>query len=308
MRQSFAQGRAAWMDDFLNYAKTESPFAREMRNLTNQRNALAENLWTITQQAGASVSNATTGAIGRGDWAAARRQAEMDLGLNQTDLGRQALLNFIATLDQLEQALGDNANAALNAAAAAEMEARANKIAGLTDFKHSLALSGQSVLNPMAQLQEARRQYELMLALAQGGDQSALASVPESARALLDASRAVNASGSRYAADYAKVVADTDALITAISAQAVEMPVWVDEILERQDPWFADLTAATTEGFVDVTEALQPVLMASQTVQEAQLTVQQAGFTGVMAKLDEVNAELGRTRSMLKLALAEMAE
>jgi hypothetical protein len=101
--------------------------------------------------------------------------------------------------------------------AAAEEAARATNLVTLTRFRDSLALSGQSPLSPTQQLAEARRQYDAILGLARGGDQSAVDSLPETARTLLEASRAVFASGGRYADEFARVTADVNAIIEALT-------------------------------------------------------------------------------------------
>lgn len=92
-------------------------------------------------------------------------------------------------------------------------EALDGAIATLREFIGALKLdSNLSALSPTQRLEEARQQYEAILAQAQAGDAAAAGKIPDAARAFLEASRAVNASGPRYAADFARVVAETDAV------------------------------------------------------------------------------------------------
>lgn len=72
----------------------------------------------------------------------------------------------------------------------------------LDNFASGLLLSNLSPLSPSARLQEARAQFGSLSALALGGDVSAAESLPGAARALLDASRAFNASGTGFLKDF----------------------------------------------------------------------------------------------------------
>lgn len=88
-----------------------------------------------------------------------------------------------------------------------------NVIDGLREFTKSLKLDPTlSTLSPIAQLAEARRQYEDLFAKAQAGDTTAAAQLPEAARAFLEASRTVNASGPQYAADFARIMAQVESI------------------------------------------------------------------------------------------------
>lgn len=99
-----------------------------------------------------------------------------------------------------------------------------------------------TTLTPMQQYAEARRQYESVLALAQGGDAAAAAQLPAVARQFLEASRAVNASGPQYAADFARVLRETEALADALGSQT---DIWVS-IDER-----ANITAENTTAMLE---------------------------------------------------------
>ena len=86
-------------------------------------------------------------------------------------------------------------------------------IQALRDFQNSLRLGPLSTLSPSAQLDEARRQFEETRSAASVGDAEAAADLPAVARAFLEASRAFNASGPQFAADF-KLVNDTITSLT----------------------------------------------------------------------------------------------
>lgn len=90
----------------------------------------------------------------------------------------------------------------------------------LQKFGNSLKLDGGlTTLSPVQQLEEARRQYQAVLAQAQAGDQAAAAQLPDAARTFLNASRAVNASGPAFAADFQAVLDQTDAIARLFATQ-----------------------------------------------------------------------------------------
>jgi gas vesicle protein len=120
--------------------------------------------------------------------------------------------------DLRKQGADDATQAALLQAQSAERAAYAQQkyaavIQSLVDFSNSLKLdSSLSTLSPMQQMAEAQRQYEEILAKARLGDQSAAGQLPSVARAFLEASRGVYASGAGYASAYDRVQSDTSAI------------------------------------------------------------------------------------------------
>ncbi|MDB4913106.1 MAG: hypothetical protein JWM95_750 [Gemmatimonadetes bacterium] len=76
-----------------------------------------------------------------------------------------------------------------------------------------------TTLSPVQQLAEARRQFEAQAALARGGDRDAASGINSYLQAYLTADRAVNASGPKYAADFAAAQATIDALTSQYGAQ-----------------------------------------------------------------------------------------
>jgi len=277
LRMTVAQQRAAFLDDFLNYANTETDQQREVRSLANRRNELQQQAFDIAKLAGGALGRGTMNRLNAGMFDqdtidAIRRDAE---SFNQTEAARQSLRDFADSLEDLNEAFERNTKAA-------ELAAKAQSILTLTQFRDSLNLSAQSPLSPTGQLAEARRQYEVIMALAKTGDQSAISSLPETARTLLDASRAVNASGARYAQDFAKVQADTQAIIDQLRMGPADVS---ETVLERVDPYFTEAISLATSS----------------------LTVQQVGFQSVVDELVNMKAEVVTMKNALKLSLEEVA-
>lgn len=164
-----------------------------------------------------------------------------DLGGLSPEQLRDYFLTFEGLLDQVNSGLQQTVD-------------------NLKAFADSLKLDQSlTTLSPVQQLVEARRQYQAVLAAAQGGDQTAAAQLPAVARAFLEASRAVNASGPAYAADFARVLAETDALTKLFSGQATQQ----DEIVK-----YTGEMAFNTKALV--------------TKQDDQIAVLQEGFTRLL--------------------------
>ncbi len=143
-------------------------------------------------------------------------------------------------------------------AEAAKRDQELSQVAdNLRKFSDSLKLSALSVLSPIEQLAEARRQYNALLVKAQAGDLAAAANVPEAARALLEASRAVNASGPAYAADFAAVTSQAETLAAMLESQ---------RSLGQQQLEAAQATATNTQTAAEALQALVGVTAEGQQV------------------------------------------
>lgn len=180
-------------------------------------------------------------------------------GLSPEEL-RDLFLTFEGLLDQANEAL-------------------AGAVDALRDFRDSLALDpALSTLSPVQKLVEARRQYDEVLALAQGGDATAAGRLPEVARALLEASRAVNASGPAYAADYARVMRDTEALEALFGELS-----GTNEDIARYSGEMANNTATTVARLEDL------------------IAVQQVGMQSLIDQLDGLRTEMAENTRQVKL-------
>lgn len=120
----------------------------------------------------------------------------------------------IAAIDAQIDSARDALDAAQKQLSVLEKSVQTNRqvVDALTQFRDSLKLGGLSTLSPEQKLAEARAQFERTSAAAQGGDSAAALRLPAAAQALLEASRAFNASGPGFVADYNRVQAVVDAV------------------------------------------------------------------------------------------------
>lgn len=133
-------------------------------------------------------------------------------GLNTLQMGMLAQwLGLQTQLEQLDQQLAQNANAANNvttsfsnaATAADDYAARLHDSqTSLADFLRGAMFSGSSPLDPQAKYELARQQLNQQFTLADAGSLDAIAGLPQFLQQFWDASQAVNASGPQYNTDY----------------------------------------------------------------------------------------------------------
>lgn len=93
---------------------------------------------------------------------------------------------------------------------------------GIMSFRDSLQLGSLSTLTPMQKAEEAKRQYDAILAKAKTGDAAAQSGLQAAATAYLTADQVIKASSDAYAADAARVQADLAGLADLASAQATD--------------------------------------------------------------------------------------
>lgn len=139
-----------------------------------------------------------------------------------------------------------------------------NTIGNLAEFKGSLSLSELSPLSPMQKLAEARRQYEEILGKAKGGSQDAANQLPQFAQAFLSASRNVNASGAAYQRDFARVVADTDAVMKLFEAQRAIAQQQLDVLMGIRDG-SVESTTQIVDAIVSVKTTIQDLIDETKT-------------------------------------------
>lgn len=168
-------------------------FARDL--VLSQRNGLAAQFATL---------------VGRdfGDALLAQMALQPETFTNLNTAGMNLLANFLGlqtSLEQLDaQLAGSGTSAVVNFT-----NALVNSTSAITDARANLAsylqgslLSDNSPLNPMARYQEARRQYQANLGLAQLDDVDAISAFGQYRDAFLAASRAVFASSGQYNTDF----------------------------------------------------------------------------------------------------------
>lgn len=263
--------------DAWRMSATETPEQAELRRLQETRDNFARDL---------VAQSGVTGFSGGID--EARRMAELMARLNFGQMGENGR-KLLAALDELEEAFGANTEAARKAAAATKIAALSQTIEGLRGFASGLKLSDLSIYNPFQQQDEARRVYEDVLAKARSGDQGAAAQLPAAARAFLEQSRGINASGSRYVADFQRVEQDTAAVLAEFGNQL--------DIQQR----ILDATTSTTEN----TDRIGDETRRGREAMEMSLTVQSNGFRQVVEQVQLLRAENAETTRELRLMREE---
>jgi hypothetical protein len=189
-------------------------------------------------------------------------------------------------LDQLTSTIGllDEVDAGLGTT----VDGLQRTVEMLRAFSDSLKLDANlSTLSPVQKLDEARQQYEKVLAAAQGGDAAAAGQLPEAARAFLEASRAVNASGAQYAADFARVLAQTEALIALLDPAGRTDPI--DDVVDN--------TGQMVRHTGDMVNSTQ------QTVDrlESLIAVQAEGMQKLIDQLDGLKVEMAENTRITRL-------
>lgn len=187
-----------------------------------------------------------------------------------------------AALAALAEAQRAEAIAAAMVKIKAKIDSLTGTITGLQDFRNSLLL-GDATLSPVAKLAEARRQYDEILALAKSGDQTAAGRLPAGAQALLDASRAVNASGAGYQTDLQQVLRDNQDVINKFQDLRT-----IEQLMLDQLKAIANNTAKIAEvgpgGIITTT--------GGSGGRGATVAVLQDGFTRLSDRIDATNTKL----------------
>ncbi len=166
----------------------------------------------------------------------------------------------------------------------------------LSSFANSLNLSAASTLSPTQKLVEAQAQFDLLARQAQAGNADSAANLPAAAQAFLEASRQVNASGTAYASDFARVKQITDALtsqyggrLTAAQGTVATMEALVESTQKEIDR-LDEIKAATKDAADATVTKLQALKEADKAASDAlleKLGIQkQAISDGVQAQID----------------------
>lgn len=213
-----------------------------------------------------------------------RRQQALD---QQMDAIQQAAAAQQAALDKQIDIASDQLAVAQEQLREQErtVETMRRVVESLTEFGASLSIGPQSVLSPVAQLAETRRQMETMTALALGGDVTAAESLPGAVRAMLDASRSVNASGLNYVADYDRAVAVVEAVRRRFVGQ-----LSTEEMILRE----LQAQTASLQDQIAELQAAKEAAAAAAAAQIAQLQAAQAQANAdAAAQLEAILLQLG---------------
>jgi hypothetical protein len=272
-----AQQMAAAMADSARNIEQFARFAtdRDLTDLQRQRRDMTEQRDALARQAVGAAG--ISGFSGNYDEAieAAENFLRITGNKRYEELIRQLRTlgkAYEANIDSLTQAMKEAGEAAARAAAAEKLLSLQRTIGSLESFRRDIRSSNLSIYSPFQQLDDARGRYESLVAAARGGDQSAAEQLPAAARAFLEQSRSINASGARYVADFQRVESDTAFIMERFERQADEQRAILDETvaqtgiltamrfqLERTDPYLeaqVTLQQEIARGIVEMREAI----------------------------------------------------
>ncbi|XYD07425.1 EF-hand domain-containing protein [Methylobacterium sp. NMS12] len=223
-----------------------------------------------------------------GQLAAYDRQAQQERE-DEVKAGGQALAQLEQT--QYAERLKIITDFQKQAAEAAKQQLAAAQTAFETFVKNiktyldNLRSGAASPLSPKDRLAAAQSQYGAQLALAKSGDRTALDSITQYSDALLEASKAYNASGSAYQATFQQILADLEALPKQVSAEQFI----VDAINDSKDA-IVSATEAMRASLLAGLQANSPPLIATALLQNFEML--DTSVNGLLSP-DEFLAGLG---------------
>lgn len=295
-----------------------SPFAERLKDI---RTEFTRNIKTARDLGASNRELAMIQAYAVRQIQQAIRALEQDISSALTDLYGSELDQInqqIELLEQQQSAIGDVQRASDNLYAS-----QLAAIQNIRGFVDGLFLDERlSILNPQQQLEEARAQFQELLALAQGGDVDAMNALPALAQTLLGFGREVFASGDAYTELFNFVTealgglgvtaTETDPQQTIIgqNSQMIELLARRNELEEQFDAQarldaalaiaeqIQELVSVTGESFTSLAERLGiPVeqFLSDLGIDLENLTV-------------ETTVALGDTANLLGVELADLAE
>lgn len=213
-------------------------------------------------------------------------QQALEAGADATNLATLAEVHRLETLDLAMSKIQRR------------IDSLAGTINGLQDFRNSLLVGATQ--SPAARLAEARRQYDEVLAIAQGEDltkaQDAAGRLPGIAQILLDASRAVNASGSGFQSDFDKVLADSQALIERFQDLKTIEELQLEELIKiREGQYHLNEVILRPIGTLPA-DPTRP----HPTPTDPNTGLLQEGFQQTVARLGEVVGELNELQDDIR--------
>jgi hypothetical protein len=188
----------------------------------------------------------------------------------------------------------------------------------LADFRQSLLVSALSPLSPTRQLEVARAQFDALARQALDGDVTAAQGIPGVARTFLDASRAVNASGVRYAADFEMVQAIVAQIEGRVGGQLSTEQQILSELksqTQHLEEQIAELIAARETAAAGVAAQLGELEKAREQAR-AEFETQMAAIEAQMdearraadAQIAELRDQFEAARRLWEEQLAELRE
>lgn len=166
----------------------------------------------------------------------------------------------------------------------------------LSRFSASLKLGPQTILSPLSQAAEARRQYDQLLTAARGGDKTAAGQLPEMARALLDAKRTTHASGAGYVAEFEYVQTTIGEITARFGAQLTVEEQMLDELKKQTATMEAQIEQARAAAAAAQAQGEQQIAILRETMRLTLEMEERTGLTAlVIAKLEDLRASANET-------------
>lgn len=224
----------------------------------------------------------------------------------------QAQEKLALATEQAKEALREQTEEALRAA---EEQERAQEIivgslrdtvATLREFLTGLGTSPLAPLSPTARLSATRSEFETALGLARGGDQDATRSLPGLARALLEASREVNASGVGFVRDFEAVQAALNDVLQGAQSQLTVEERILEELVEQtrileetRDQPGVDVTPVVDETR-KVSDRVAELLRAFGDADRRNAALLQSGFLEMVNRLIDIRVSQDNTASAVR--------
>ncbi len=173
-------------------------------------------------------------------------------------------------------------------------------VTAMRELRDSLKLGNLSPLSPEDKLAEARAQFERTAAAAAGGDSAAALRVPAAAQALLEASRAYNASGPGYVSDFNRV----NEVLNAIEAQyGATLPVEEAQLEAARQA--VDALQQTIES---LGEQKQAITDAAQRQIDALQSAKDKAAEDAQKQLDKLNEQKDAINEGTRLTIERLQE
>lgn len=184
-----------------------------LQNLTSYSSAYYSAVYSEEEQKQKTLQNAQVelsafnAELGRSGSAAIDTGEELKDYVQSLDLTTEAGQKAYTSAMQLVPALLSVSQA---------QEYMLDQTISLRNALKDLAAGDLSILTPVRKLEDVRKEFEDTLTSALNGDQSAINDLVSDGQALLQLSRAYNASGDSYTADYTRVTAALEKVATSI--------------------------------------------------------------------------------------------
>jgi hypothetical protein len=193
-------------------------------------------------------------------------------------------------------------------------------IKGIAEYARGMALGGNSPLSPEQRLAEAQRQYQELLARAQGGDAEAMGKLTGASDAYLEASKAYYGSGTQYANTFDAVknamsaiggmsAPDPDSIQSRIDALREAQAEEMDALRELQSEKLDALRESQADRLDAIREAQADQLDALREQQQEQLDAMRKASQLVQDGIREAaQSQIEELQKQTQQAIADLSD